>query len=111
MMPIEPGMPGSPPATQAPPAAPVPVEQLEYRWYHKLSAILLVTFCLEIGLFLLIFPWSDYWTTNYFSSLLPEWRLLWSNTYFRGAVSGLGVANLYIALVEIVRLRRFAGRH
>ena len=111
MMPMEPASPRVPPATQDPAPGPMPVEQPEYRWYHKLSAILLVTFCLEIGLFLLIFPWSDYWSTNYFSSLLPEWRQFWTNPYFRGMVSGLGVMNLYIAVAEIVRLRRFSGRH
>jgi len=109
-MPMEPGLPASPPATEERVLGPVPVEQPEYRWYHKLSAVLLVTFCLEIGLFLLVFPWSEYWTTNYFKSFLPASTLIWTNAYFRGAVSGLGVANLYIALVEIVRLRRFAGR-
>jgi len=107
MMPMEP----QPPAAGGDISGPVAVPRPGYRWYHKLSAILLVTFCLEIGLFLLIFPWSDYWSTNYFSSVLPEWRLYWTNAYFRGAVSGLGVANLYIALVEVFRLRRFAKRH
>jgi hypothetical protein len=28
----------------------------------------------------------------------------------RGAVSGLGAVNLFISLMEIFRLRRFAGR-
>jgi len=28
----------------------------------------------------------------------------------RGAVSGLGIVNVYISLVEIFRLRRFARR-
>ena len=32
------------------------------------------------------------------------------NTYLRGAISGLGVVNLYIAVVEAFRLRRFARR-
>ena len=72
--------------------------------------MLLVIFCLEIGIFLLIFPWSRYWDTNFFSEMVPEWRQYWANTYFRGLVSGLGVANLYIALVEAFRLRRFAGK-
>jgi hypothetical protein len=34
----------------------------------------------------------------------------WDNLYVRGAVSGLGAVNLYISLVEIFRLRRFARR-
>src|SRR5205085_2785100 len=34
----------------------------------------------------------------------------WENMYVRGAVSGLGVVNLYISFLEIFRLRRFARR-
>jgi hypothetical protein len=106
MMPNEPGPMGSPESV----SGPFPVPQPVYRWYHKMSAVLLVTFCLEIGLFLVIFPWTEYWDNNYFSALVPALRDYWDNMYFRGAISGLGVADLYIALVEIFRLRRFARR-
>ena len=89
---------------------PVPVHRPVYHWYHKMSAVLFITFCLEIGLFLLIFPWTEYWDSNFFSALIPDWRPYWNNMYVRGGVSGIGVANLYIGFVEILRLRRFV-RH
>jgi hypothetical protein len=101
------------PSTAAPPAAsagPVPVDPPVWRWYHKFSAVLLIVLCLEIGLFLLVFPWSEYWQNNYFASLTPQWRQYWMNSYLRGAVSGLGVANLYLSLTELFRLRRFSRR-
>jgi hypothetical protein len=81
-----------------------------YHWYHKMSAVIFITFCLEIGLFLLIFPWTDYWPSNYFSTAIPLWSNYWDNMYVRGAISGLGVVNLYISFLEIFRLRRFARR-
>lgn len=98
-MPIEPQM---PPVTE-----PLQVEApRRYRWHQKLSSVLLIIFCLEIGTFLLIFPWfGDTWENNFFSSLLHQG--FWENAYFRGGVSGLGVVNLYISFVEILRLRRF----
>jgi hypothetical protein len=34
-------------------------------------------------------------------------EVLWDNMYLRGAVSGLGLANLYISFVELFRLERF----
>jgi hypothetical protein len=102
-------MPGEP--SQAPAAEPLaPAERPVYHWYHKMSAVLFITFCLEIGLFLLIFPWTEYWDNNYFSALLPEWHRYWDNMYVRGAISGLGIVDLYISFVEIFRLRRFAKR-
>lgn len=95
MMPAEPEQTGPPPV---------------YRWYHKVWAILLIAFCLEIGLFLLIFPWTESWDTNYFANSIARIRQYWDNMYLRGAVSGLGLINLYISASEAWRLRRFAKR-
>jgi len=81
-----------------------------YRWYHVALALIFIVFCMELGMFLVIFPWSDYWDRSFFAWLTPEWRLYWANAYLRGGVSGLGIVNVYIALVEIFRLRRFARR-
>jgi hypothetical protein len=89
-------------------AIPVLVPQPRYRWYHKLSALVFIIFCLELGMFLLIFPWSDWWRLNYFADAVPEWHRYWESAYMRGAVSGLGVINLYISFLEILRLRRFS---
>jgi hypothetical protein len=79
--------------------------------------LLFAIFCMELGFFLLIFPWTDAWFGNRFSTFAAEsywsvtvaawWRQLWPNAFFRGAVSGLGVVNLYIALAEVFALRRF----
>lgn len=87
---------------------PAAVPRPAYRWYHKISALLFIIFCLEIGLFLLIFPWTESWEANFFSVLVPEWHGWWGNAYVRGAVSGIGVLNLYISFLEIFRLRRFS---
>jgi len=103
MMPTEPGSQAVDPSAPAPDARPV------WRWYHKMSAVLLITFCLEIGIFLAIFPWTEYWDRNYFATLV-RWRPYWENLYMRGAITGLGVVNLYISLSELFRLRRFS-RH
>lgn len=92
--------------TEAP--GPIPVGRPAYHWYEKVAAVVFVTFCLEIGIFLVAFPWTAYWDTNYFAAYIPEWHRYWDNMYVRGAVSGLGVVNLYISLIEVFRLRRFA---
>jgi hypothetical protein len=106
MMPQDPQPPADAEAALSPVAVPPPV----YPWYAKVSAVVFITFCLEVGLYLLIVPWTDSWEGNYFSTLFPQLQIYWNNLYVRGAVSGLGAVNLYISLVEIFRLRRFAGR-
>lgn len=110
MMPNQPGSREISATHNEPVPAPVVVPPPVFPWYHKLWAVLLVTFCLEIGLFLVVFPWTSYWETNYFSQIIPGWHAYWYNSYFRGAVSGLGALNLYVALLEILALRRFAKR-
>jgi hypothetical protein len=74
-----------------------------------LLALLIVIVCLELGLFLLVFPWTDYWTSNYFATFVPKYFWVWESPYFKGAISGLGVVNLFICFSEIFRLRRFSG--
>ena len=63
--------------------------------------------CREIGLFVVIFPWmGDAWDLNYFQSLGPVLRNVRDEPYFHGAISGLGLLNIYIAMLQIARLFR-----
>jgi hypothetical protein len=88
---------------------PTLVPRPAYRWYHKAAAVMTAIFCFELGVFLLVFPWVSEWNVSY-SSLLPPWaREWWLNSYFRGAISGLGLLNIYISFVEVFRLRRFSA--
>lgn len=80
-----------------------------YRWYQKLLGLLAVIFCFEIGIFLLVFPWVSDWELNYFSSVPFLDPKIWASPFFRGAISGLGVLNIYISFVEVFRLRRFSA--
>jgi hypothetical protein len=75
-------------------------------WQHKLGTILFIIVCFEVGVFLIIFPWTQQWETNALANLYPWLRDFWTNSYFRGALSGLGVLNIYISLGELARLRR-----
>ena len=84
-------------------------EAPRYRWYHKLGSIIFAFFCFEVGVFLILFPWLTLWDANYFSLLTEDWRQVWMSPYFRGAVSGVGIVNIYIAVLEVFRLRRFAA--
>jgi hypothetical protein len=110
MMPHERGFIPPAPAPPEQTSGPVAVEPPVYRWYHKFSAVVLILLCVEIGLFLLVIPWTEYWDRNYLATLMPAWRRYWMNPYVRGVVSGLGVVNLWLSLAEIFGLRRFVKR-
>ena len=75
-------------------------------WYSKILGLCLVVFCFEIGVFLVVFPWLDVWEMNRAATFAPWLGDIWGNPFFRGALSGLGLVNIYIAFVEILRLIR-----
>jgi hypothetical protein len=75
-------------------------------WYYKLGIFLFIIVCFEVGAFLTVFPWTPQWDTNSLANLFPWLRGFWTSSYFRGALSGLGLLNIYISLGEVSRLRR-----
>jgi hypothetical protein len=78
-------------------------------WQSRLLSICFAIFAFEIGLFLVIFPWmDDTWDINYFQAVIPVLHDIWGDPYFRGAVTGLGLVNIYIACQELIRLLRRA---
>ena len=72
----------------------------------RLLRLVFAIFTFEIGLFLVVFPWVDIWSVNYFSGWLPALENMWDEPYFRGAITGLGLVNIYIACAEVLRLFR-----
>lgn len=77
---------------------------------RRIWLILFVIFAFEIGTFLVAFPWMDSWTLNHLPSFFPgheiDFQDLWDDPYFRGALSCLGLMNVYIALHEALQLIR-----
>lgn len=59
---------------------------------------------LEAGLLLVLIPWSPFWDRNYLAQLVPGLTGLITSNYVRGAVTGLGLVNLWAALGELTDL-------
>ena len=73
----------------------------------RLLGLAFVLFCFEVGVFLVVFPWLGIWENNTVPATIAPWLAdLWGNPYFRGALSGIGLVNVYISFVEMVRLVR-----
>lgn len=72
---------------------------------HRIFLIVLIVFCFELGVFLLVLPWSAFWERNYFLYQYPELARWLLNPYFRGAVSGLGLIDIYLAVHETRHFR------
>jgi len=90
--------------TPVPPPLPETPVLPRRSWQSRLLIACLAIFTFEIGLFLLIFPWLDNWNLNYFSGILPSLPDWWDQPAFRGALSGLGIVNIYVAMRQTVRI-------
>jgi hypothetical protein len=66
-----------------------------------LRRLLFVAFFVEVGLLLIVLPWSTFWERNYFAYAMPMLHPLLTNNFVRGAISGLGVLNLLAGLAEL----------
>jgi hypothetical protein len=75
------------------------------RWLHGGSALIrrlvLVAFFIEVGLLLLVLPWSSFWERNYFIQAVPALGSILTNHFGRGAISGLGIVNLIAGFSEM----------
>ena len=79
---------------------------------EKLTVIFFIILCLLLGFYLTLLPWVSFgmigdWGSNYLLAFisdktgLPVIQKAIASTWFRGAVTGLGVVNLLVAFWEI----------
>jgi hypothetical protein len=71
--------------------------------------LIFVAYFLEVGLLLVLVPWSAFWERNYFAESVPLLQHALRNNFLRGAVSGLGIVNLlsgFYDLADLLMARR-----
>lgn len=92
-----------PPPAIPPDETPVPLaSRRPRRWAHLAWLVVFVVFCLELGFLLILLPWTQFWTSNSLVAGLPWLRPAMENNFVRGAVTGLGVLDLWIGISEAV---------
>lgn len=72
----------------------------------RVLTVLLILLYFEIGVLLLLIPWATLWTKNYFVDHYPWMAVAAKNYFVRGAVSGIGLADMWLAAYELWHLRR-----
>ncbi len=68
-----------------------------------LGVFILLAF--EAGLFLTMFPWFGAWDSNAFITAIPSIKDILLSPFIRGAVSGLGLVNVFMAIGEAWHFR------
>jgi len=70
---------------------------------NRVLRVLLILVCFEMGVLLMILPWSNFWELNYFLTRYPVLTPYLMNSAVRGAVSGLGLLDVLLAAGMIRR--------
>ena len=89
-------------------SAPMPAPKRVPRyviWSHRLSLVVLVVFCIELGMLLAILPWTTVWNQNSFLAAYPGLRSFVQNNFVRGIATGLGLVDIWIGIWEAVHYR------
>lgn len=73
--------------------------------------LVLVAFFIEVGLLLIVLPWSMVWDRNYFMERFPIVHTIGANLFVRGAVSGVGLVNLVAGFMELGPMFALRARH
>jgi hypothetical protein len=95
----------SPPPAPAPQPAEGQAAELPV-WLQRVFAVVYVLFCIELGLVLMVLPWlTGYWFSNGWLSQWPELQRVVQSGFVRGAVSGLGLIDIWLGIMEAVNYR------
>jgi hypothetical protein len=65
---------------------------------NRILSALLVVVCCMMGAVLFYLPWTGVWEQNYFLSHFPSLMRILLHPSFRGAVSGLGILDIFLAI-------------
>jgi hypothetical protein len=74
----------------------------------RVFKIIYILFSIEAGIFLLWLPWLSFWETNYVTFLYPQILPVVTNSFFKGAVIGLGIVNIMIGIHEIAHFKKYS---
>ena len=66
----------------------------------------MVLYFVEVGLALIIAPWTQFWDRNYFVEAWPMTEGALTSPAVRGAVTGVGLVSLWAAVMETAALLR-----
>ena len=74
-------------------------------WIQRLKLGIDVVFFIELGMILLIIPWTPVWTQNSLLTGFPTVKMVADHGFLRGAVSGLGLINIWIGISDAVQYK------
>jgi hypothetical protein len=83
----------------------VPQRSRGHIWGRRIFMVVLVLFCIELGMALVVLPWLSVWTENSLLRSYPQLRSFMAQYFVRGAFTGLGLIDIWIGVWEAVHYR------
>jgi hypothetical protein len=83
----------------------VPPEPADPIWVQRLKLVIFVLFSVELGMLLVVLPWTPVWTHNSLVISSPDLRDILHHYFTRGAVTGLGLVDMWIGIWSAVQYR------
>ncbi|HYG98999.1 MAG TPA: hypothetical protein VD837_07695 [Terriglobales bacterium] len=74
-------------------------------WAQRLKLVIFVLFCIELGMLLAVLPWTRVWSENSLLAAYPTLRAALQNGFVRGAISGVGLIDIWLGIREAVIYR------
>ena len=89
------------------PASPVQEQRVSRAtvWLHRLSLVIFVIFCIELGMLLAVLPWTPIWVNNGLISNSPTLKAILQGNFVRGLVTGCGLVDIWIGIWEAVHYK------
>ena len=74
-------------------------------WAQRIRLVVMVMFCVELGMLLAVLPWTRIWLDNALLASHAGLQAFVRQNFIRGAVSGLGLVDIWIGISEAVYYR------
>jgi hypothetical protein len=72
-------------------------------WLIRAWVVIRVAFFIELGMVLVVLPWTRSWTENSLLASYPSIRSFLQNNFVCGVISGLGFLDIGLGIWEAVR--------
>jgi hypothetical protein len=93
-------------ARETRPAAPSDLIAPAPIWLQRISLCVLVLFCVYLGVLVMVLPWwTRMWDQNLFLEARPHLARFLHLGAVRGAISGMGLLDIWIGISEAVHYR------
>lgn len=74
-------------------------------WMQRMNIVMKFLICVWLGMVVSVLPWTPGWTDNSLILSLPKVREFLSLDFVKGAVTGIGLVDIWIGIWEAVHYR------